>query len=75
MKPSNKSFSNQEDKTVRITSTREITIDQLGRVNGGSSSEVSNDSIFFHQMGLMEKYFERDEVVDDWENCSERVDE
>ena len=58
-----------------MRNTREMNIDQLDRVNGGYSSEVANDSIFLHKLGIMEEYFDSDEVLDAWGNCSGRVGE
>ncbi|MBQ6017421.1 MAG: hypothetical protein IJL19_06015 [Clostridiales bacterium] len=57
------------------TVIKELNIDQLDMVNGGTIGEVADDSKLLHRLGLMDEEYNSFEVIGDWETCSAKVDE
>lgn len=53
----------------------ELNSAELDKVNGGVIGEVSGDSVLLHKLGLMDEEFGVMDVMTDWKNCSEKVDE
>lgn len=57
------------------TNIREITLDQLGTVNGGCFTQTSNDSRDLLKLGLIDKVYSNADMTFEWKSSSAAVDE
>ena len=62
----------QED--TKMTSNKELTINQLGGISGGNTTETCMDISLFYKLGLITEFIGSLDVAFDWENSSIKVD-
>ena len=57
-----------------INNTRELNIEQLGKVSGGNTVETEKDIKLLTKLGLINEFIGSLDVAFDWENSSAKVD-
>ena len=60
---------------MKNTDKRDLNMDQLGKVSGGSEVDTNNDSYMLHKLGLLDAHYGSFDLTFNWASCTAKIEE